>query len=145
MVSRCFIFLNFMKKYILTLIVASTSLASGQVLPMTQTQQDVANIAQAANGTTYYGQQLVASLNRAHAAVWSLPDDRLEAALNAIGAEAVAQLVMLHSATALALNQSLDAVNDPGPRAIILPSREYTVDGEGHITVTPLEEPEPQE
>jgi len=128
-----------------TLLIASASLASAQVLPMTQTQKDVAAIERVADGTTYYGGLLVASLNRAHSAVWSLPTERLEDALNAIGAANVAQLVMLHSATATALNQSLDAVGDPGPRAIVLPSREYTVDAEGHITVTPLEEPEQEE
>lgn len=130
-----------MKNMLIILLLATASLASAQVLPMTQTQQDVAAIARAANGTAYYGGLLVASLNNAHAAVWSLPTDRLENALNAIGAENVAQLVTLHSTTATALNQSLDAANVPGPRAIVAPSREYTVDGEGHITVTPLPEP----
>lgn len=128
----------------LTLSILTIAVTHGQVIPMSQTEQDVATIAKAADSTTYYGQQLVTALNRAHAAVWQLPDERLEAALNAIGATNVVQLVALQSATATAINQALDAVNDGGARAIVEPGREYTVDGEGHIAVTPLPEPEPE-
>lgn len=108
---------------------------------MTQTQKDIESISRAADGTAYYGQQFVAALNRAHAAVWSLPDERLAAALNAFGAEAVTRLVALHSAAAAGINAALDAAGDTGPRALVEPGREFTVAEDGTITVVPLAEP----
>jgi len=122
-------------KYLLILLLAASGHA--QLVPQTQLEQDLSNIARAANGTTYYGQLLVQSLNAAHAAVWSLPDDRLIAVLNHLGPEAVTGLVTLQAATATALNQSLDAAGDAGPRAVVQPGREFSWDGSGVVLVTP--------
>ena len=108
-----------MKKLLLIALVAFAPNIHAQLVPQTQLEQDLSNITRAANGTTYYGQLLVQSLNAAHAAVWSLPDDRLTAVLNHLGPEAVTGLVALQSATATALNQSLDAAGDAGPRAVV--------------------------
>ena len=127
-----------MKKLLLIALVAFAPNIHAQLVPQTQLEQDLSNITRAANGTTYYGQLLVQSLNAAHAAVWSLPDDRLTAVLNHLGADQVAALIALHSQTAAALNASLDAAGDTGPRAIVSPSREYTIAADGAITVTPL-------
>ena len=126
-----------MKKIILITILAFAPNIHAQLVPQTQLEQDLSNIARAANGTTYYGQLLVQSLNAAHAAVWSLPDDRLTAVLNHLGPEAVTGLVALQAATATALNQSLDAAGDAGPRAVVNPSREFSWSGT-NVTLVPL-------
>lgn len=129
-----------MKPILILLFIATK--ATAQLLPMPQVDRDIAAINQAALGTTYYGQQLVTALNNAHAAVWSLPDDRLAAVLNRLGPDQVAALITLHSQTAAALNASLDAAGDTGSRAIVNPGREYTVAADGTITVTPRPEAE---
>lgn len=129
-----------MKK--LLLLVAALALAltaHAQLVPQTQLEQDLFAINRAAQGTTYYGQLLVQSLNSAHASVWSLPDERLVAVLNHLGPEAVTGLVALQAATATALNQSLDAAKDSGPRAIINPSREFSWNGNS-VVLVPLPE-----
>jgi hypothetical protein len=123
-------------KHLLILLLAAS--AHAQLVPQTQLEQDLSAIARAANGTTYYAQLLVQSLNAAHAAVWTLPDDRLIAVLNHLGSEAVTGLVALQSATATALNQSLDAAGDAGPRAVVEPGREFSWDG-GSVVLVPLE------
>jgi len=117
--------------------------AHAQIVPVTPLEADLANIQRAAQGTTYYGQQLVQSLNAAHASVWSLPDDRLEAVLERLGPQTVAGLVQLQSQTAAALNASLDAANDPGPRALVQPGREFTWQAD-QVIITPLPQPEPE-
>ena len=132
-------------KLALTLIVAAivAGHAHAQILPVTPLEADMANIQRAAQGTTYYGQLLVQSLNAAHASVWSLPDDRLEAVLERLGPQTVAGLVQLQSQTAAALNASLDAANDPGPRALVQPGREFTWQGD-QVIITPLPQPAPE-
>ena len=127
-----------MKKLILIAIVAIATTVHGQLVPQTQLEADMANIARAASGTTYYGQLLVTSLNNAHSAVWSLPNDRLVAVLNHLGEQAVTGLVALQSATASALNQSLDAAGDTGPRAIVQPGRAFSWDGSS-VVLVPLD------
>jgi hypothetical protein len=131
-----------MKKLILISIIAIAQTAHAQLVPQTQLEQDLANISRAANATTWYGQLLVQSLNSAHAAVWNLPDDRLSAVLTHLGPQTVGGLVQLQLATATALNQSLDAAQDSGPRAIVSPSREFTWDGTNAVVV-PLPTPTP--
>tara|TARA_R110000868_G_scaffold92527_3_gene256763 strand:+ start:1514 stop:1918 length:405 start_codon:yes stop_codon:yes gene_type:complete len=131
-----------MKKLILLAIVALAPTVHGQLVPQSQLEQDISSISRAASGTTYYGQLLVTSLNNAHAAVWSLPDDRLVAVLNHLGEQAVTGLVQLQAATASALNQSLDAAGDSGPRAIVEPGREFTWDGDS-VVLAPLPAAEP--
>jgi hypothetical protein len=131
-----------MKKLILIAIVALAPNAHAQLVPQTQLEADMANIARAASGTTYYGQLLVTALNNAHSAVWQLPDDRLVAVLNHLGEQSVTGLVQLQAATATALNQSLDAAGDTGPRAIVQPGREFSWDGDS-VVLTPLPAAEP--
>ena len=127
-----------MKKLILIAILALTPTVHAQLVPQTQLEQDISAISRAASGTTYYGQLLVTSLNNAHSSVWSLPDDRLTAVLNHLGQQAVTGLVQLQAATASALNQSLDAAGDTGPRAIVGPGREFSWDG-GSVVLVPLD------
>ena len=131
-----------MKKLILIAIVAFAPSVHAQLVPQTQLEQDVSAISRAASCTTYYGQLLVTSLNNAHAAVWSLPDDRLAAVLTHLGEQAVTGLVQLQLATASALNQSLDAAGDTGPRAIVQPGREFSWDN-GSVVLVPLPTAEP--
>lgn len=129
-------------RILLTLILAAFAAvhAHAQILPVTPLEADLANIQRAAAGTTYYGQLLVQSLNAAHASVWSLPDDRLEAVLERLGPQTVAGLVQLQSQTAAALNASLDAAGDPGPRALVQPGREFTWSGT-NVVLVPLPDP----
>ena len=127
-----------MKQLLLILLIAFAPNSHAQLVPQTQLEQDLSNITRAANGTTYYGQLLVQSLNAAHAAVWSLPDDRLTAVLNHLGPEAVTGLVALQAATASALNSSLDAAGDSGSRAVVQPGREFSWDGSS-VVLVPLE------
>jgi hypothetical protein len=129
-----------MKKIILIAILAAAPSIHAQLVPQTQLEQDLSSIARAANGTTYYGQLLVQSLNAAHAAVWSLPDDRLTAVLNHLGPESVTGLIMLQAATATALNQSLDAAGDTGSRAVVNPSRQFSWNGTDVVLVPLAEE-----
>ena len=128
-----------MKQLLLIALVAFAPNIHAQLVPQTQLEQDLSNITRAANGTTYYGQLLVQSLNAAHAAVWSLPDDRLIAVLNHLGPEAVTGLVALQAATATALNQSLDAAGDTGSRAVVNPSRKFSWNGTS-VVLVPLAE-----
>ena len=128
-----------MKKLLLIALLAFAPTVHAQLVPQTQLEQDLSNIARAANGTTYYGQLLVQSLNAAHAAVWSLPDDRLTAVLNHLGPEAVTGLVALQAATATALNQSLDAAGDAGSRAVVQPGRDFSWDGDS-VVLVPLQD-----
>jgi hypothetical protein len=127
-----------MKKLLLIAVLAISPTVHAQLVPQTQLEQDISAISRAAAGTTYYGQLLVTSLNNAHSSVWSLPDDRLTAVLNHLGEQAVTGLVQLQSATASALNQSLDAAGDTGPRAVVQPGREFSWDG-GSVVLVPLE------
>ena len=127
-----------MKQLLLILLIAFAPTVHAQLVPQTQLEQDLSNITRAANGTTYYAQLLVQSLNAAHSSVWSLPDDRLTAVLNHLGPESVTGLVALQSATASALNSSLDAANDAGPRAVVQPGREFSWDGSS-VVLVPLE------
>jgi hypothetical protein len=131
-----------MKKLLLLAILALAPTVNAQLVPQTQLEQDISAISRAASGTTYYGQLLVTALNNAHASVWSLPDDRLTAVLNHLGEQAVTGLVQLQSATASALNQSLDAAGDTGPRAIVQPGREFSWDN-GGVVLVPLPAAEP--
>jgi hypothetical protein len=127
-----------MKKLLLLIAaLAFAHTAHAQLVPQTQLEADMANIARAASGATYYGQLLVQSLNAAHSSVWSLPDDRLVAVLNHLGPQAVTGLAALQSATASALNQSLDAAGDSGPRATVQPGRQFSWDG-GSVVLVPL-------
>ena len=127
-----------MKQLLLIAILAFAPTVHAQLVPQTQLEQDLSNITRAANGTTYYGQLLVQSLNAAHSSVWNLPDDRLAAVLNHLGPEAVTGLVALQAATATALNQSLDAAGDSGSRAVVQPGRDFSWDGDS-VVLVPLE------
>jgi hypothetical protein len=127
-----------MKKLILIAILALAPTVHGQLVPQTQLEADMANIARAASGTTYYGQLLVTALNNAHSAVWQLPDDRLTAVLNHLGEQSVTGLVQLQAATATSVNSSLDAAGDTGPRALVEPGREFSWDGDS-VVLTPAE------
>jgi hypothetical protein len=128
-----------MKTIILCIYLLLVAVSQAQLIPSTQVQRDIASIDRAAQGTTYYGQLLVQSLNNAHAAVWSLPDDRLAAVLNTLGEDNVTRLVALQAQTATALNASLDAAGDTGARALVSPSRAFSWSG-GSVVLVPLNE-----
>jgi hypothetical protein len=58
--------------------------------------------------------------------------------LNHLGEQAVTGLVALQSATASALNQSLNAAGDTGPRAIVQPGRAFSWHGSS-VVLVPLD------
>jgi len=115
------------------------------MITQTQLEQDIANADRAAQGTIYYGGLLVTALNRAAWAIWTLPDDRLEALLNHLGAAKVQELLQAHAGIGTALNTALEAQGAGGSRVSVEQPRQFTVDEGGHITLVPLVAPETPE
>jgi hypothetical protein len=69
-------------------------------------------------------------------AVFDLPDARLEALLNRVGAQNVEALLALVAGLGTALNAGLPLMGR-STKALTAPNRQFTVDAEGRITVTP--------
>lgn len=115
------------------------------MITKTQLEQDIANADRAAQGTIYYAGLLADALNAAAAAIWTLPDERLEALLNHLGEARVQELLVAHVAIGAALNASLDAQEAGGSRVVLEQPRTFTVDEQGHITLVPLVTPEEPE
>jgi hypothetical protein len=133
-------------KTLLTLLAAAVFAGQlqAQLLPVSQTDRDLAALDQSISGAQYYLGLYVQSLNRVHSSVWSLPDERLAAALEKVGPAGVAQLIALHEAAADAANQLLDASGTAGPRAQGAPTREFLFNADGTVEIVPLPEPEPE-
>lgn len=129
-------------KPILTILACVTlaSTATAQLVPMDSTSRDLSELDRSISGAQYYLALYVSALNRTHATVWSLPDDRLKAALEKVGPAGVAQLVELQIAAGTAANSLMDAAGMAGPRAATVPSREFSWSG-NTVTVTPLPVP----
>lgn len=91
----------------------------------------------------------VVALNIAYDAAWSLPDERLQAVMQALCDTTIPgspshQLDMvfgLHQMTALGLNQVLDSAQVQGQRAKSVAGREYTVE-EGLVILVPIPLPD---
>jgi len=115
------------------------------MITQTQLEQDISNADRAAQGTSYYGGLLVTALNRAAWAIWTLPDERLEAVLNHLGAAKVQELLQAHAGIGTALNAALDAQGEGGSRVRVEQPRQFTVGEDGHITLVPLPEGDPGE
>jgi hypothetical protein len=107
------------------------------MIAQTPLETDLFAIERAASGTIYHGQRLAEALNAAHNALWSLPDARLAAALNHLGAAKLNDLMTAHGAIATAVNAALDNASVNGPRAIIEAGRDIEVASNGTITVIP--------
>lgn len=133
------------------LLLAGHAHAQSQLLQLSPVQEDLAELRKNMAANSYYLGLAVDQINRTWAATWSKDTERLEALLNAIGAEKVGQLVALQAATGAEINGLLDATGSAGPRVQATPLREFTVDQTtGYITVVPLPEEtaapeEPQE
>lgn len=115
------------------------------MITKTQLEQDIANADRAAQGTIYYAGLLADALNAAAAAIWTLPDERIEDLLNHLGAVRVQELLQAHGAIGAALNASLDAQEAGGSRVGLEQPRTFTVDENGHIALVPLPEPESEQ
>jgi hypothetical protein len=134
-------------KTLLTILaaVALAATSQAQLLPMSDTQRNLAQLDRDISGASYYLGLYIQSLANVHASVWGQPDAELAAMLTAVGPEGVAQLVALHAAAATAANSIAEAAGIPA-RAPVDPSREFSFDPKtGQATVVPLPEPEPVE
>jgi hypothetical protein len=116
---------------------ALAAAAQAQLVPQTQLQRDLSEVSKAAEASTYYGELFAASLNRT-AAIWSLPDERLAAVLNALGESNVSALLQLQAAQAAALNAGLQAAGS-SVRANVQPTREFSWQA-GQAVIVPIEQ-----
>ena len=110
-----------------------------ELITKTQLEQDLdgllSNITTVALATSATAQ----TLNNAHEAFWSLPDDRLLAALNSLGAEKVQSMFTEHYSIATACNAFLDAAGHDGARAITVRGREIALtDGVFSLIAPPV-------
>lgn len=108
------------------------------MITTTQLEKDLAEVQRSVDAASYAVESLARALNRAHASVWQLPDDRLAALLNHLGPAQVQSIFAAHQAIATAANAALDASNRSGVRAYASAGRETNLDSDGRISVVPL-------
>lgn len=111
------------------------------MITSTQLEKDLAEVQRSVDAAAYAVENLARALNRAHASVWQLPDDRLAALLNHLGPAQVQSIFEAHQAIATAANAALDASNRTGIRALAVAGRETIVDGNGKISIVPIVKP----
>jgi hypothetical protein len=129
----------------LAILIALAATASAQLLPLDNTQRNLAQLDRDIIGASYYLDLYIQSLSRVHASVWGKPDAELAEMLTAVGPEGVAQLVALHAAAATAANSIAEAAGIPA-RAPVEPTREFSFDPQtGQATVAPLPQPPAEE
>jgi hypothetical protein len=112
------------------------------MITKTQLETDLANVQRAVDAASYSVASLASALDRAHAAVWQLPDDRLSALLNHLGATQVNAIFSAHQSISTAVNVALDASNSQAKRAKTTAGREFTVAEDGTFSVIPLPKPQ---
>jgi hypothetical protein len=115
--------------------------AQSQLLPMSQEEQDLAQLNTSIQRSSYYLGLAVQAFNETHW-VWGLPDDRLERLLERLGPTQVAILKGAQIGTAWALNYILDGAQSAQPRAIATPSRTFTWEGT-NVVLVPVPQPTP--
>jgi ABC-type transporter Mla subunit MlaD len=115
--------------------------AQSQLLPMSQVDQDLAQLNTSIQRSSYYLGQAIAAFNDTHA-VWQLSDDRLERLLERLGPQQVAILKGAQIGTAQAYNAILDGAQSAQPRAIATPARTFTWDGT-NVVLVPVPQPTP--
>lgn len=108
------------------------------MITTSQIEKDLAEVQRSVDAASYSVENLARALNRAHASVWQLPDDRLAALLNHLGPAQVQSIFAAHQAIATAANAALDASNRSGVRAYASAGRETTVDDNGKISIVPI-------
>ena len=133
-------------KHILTILAVAALAAEhlkaqSQLLPLTQEEQDLAQLNTSIQRSSYYLGLAVQAFNETHW-VWSLPDDRLERLLERLGPEHVAVLKGAQIGTAQALNAILDGAQSAQPRAIATPARTFSWDGT-NVVLVPVPQPTP--
>jgi len=112
------------------------------IVTKTQLQQDLEKIQLDAVQSKEAIENAISKLNDAHRNFWNLPDDRLESVLQHMVDENLLDSVfMTHLNSATDLNK-LATDLDLAKRAIIGPSREFTVT-DGVVALTPLPETVP--
>ncbi len=112
-------------------------------VPLTQLQIDLMSVQAASDKAARALEDACKRLNEAHAALWSLPKERLEALLNHMGLAQVQGVFSAHQQIAVQSNTALDAWEHQGARAIIVPGKHMTYDGTFHILEVETE-PEPE-
>jgi hypothetical protein len=128
---------------LITALALAAQCNAQSLLPMSETQRNLAQLDRDISGASYYLSLYIDSLAKIHASVWGKPDAELAAMLTAVAPEGVAQLVALHAAAATAANQ-IAAAAGVSARAPVEPSREFSFDAQGVATVVPLPTPTPE-
>jgi hypothetical protein len=133
-------------KTILTILAAAlvAGTAHAQLIPQTQEEQDLQELARRVNAAEYYSQLAADALNGIGAFTWSLPDDRLESLLEnpKLGQARVTGLMQLLGAQAQAFNMAFEAAGSP-TRVNATPAREFSWSSPTDVLIVPLPEPTP--
>lgn len=94
---------------------------------------DIQALERAATNTTLALQSAILTLNNAHSALWSLPDERLINVLQALlDAGRLQEVFTMHYTAATALNQAAEAAGSD-LRAIADVGRKFTVTALGNV------------
>lgn len=113
------------------------------IVTKTQLQQDLEQIQLDAVQSEQAIENAISRLNDTHRNFWNLPDDRLESVLqHMVDADMLDSVFMTHLNSATDLNK-LATDLELSKRAIIGPSREFTVT-DGIVTLTPIPETTPE-
>jgi len=112
-----------------------------ELVTKTQLEQDLDALLENINTAALAASATAQTLNNAHAAFWGLPDDRLIAVLNSLGAEKVQSMFDEHFAIASACNAFMDAAAHDGVRAITIRGREIAVDANGVFSLSTTDTP----
>ena len=103
------------------------------ILKSSQTDMDIQALERAATNTTLALQSTILTLNNAHSALWSLPDERLINVLQALlDAGRLQEVFTMHYTAATALNQAAEAAGSD-LRAIAEVGRKFTVTALGKV------------
>lgn len=113
-----------------------------QLINKTQAQLDIQSLENKVAKAVLSLKSAAMQLNYAYNSVWSLPDDRLQALLQAlVDANKFDEIFTLHAQSAASINALLVAA---GEKAVAKEGagREYTITG-GMVTIIPIIDPAP--
>jgi hypothetical protein len=124
-------------KSILALILIAGNVHA-QLIPTTQKEQDLQELSANVNAALYYSQLWAGSLNKI-GSVWSLPDERLENVLEALGQERVTSLLQLMAAQGQILNAGFTAAG-VSTRVQAEPTRQFSWSSPTNVVLVPIEQ-----
>jgi hypothetical protein len=112
-----------------------------QLLNKTQVEKDIENITAASDTFANALNAAIFTLNLCYDALWKLPDDRLRDALQKLLDDGKLQsLFEDHNFSATSLNAIKQKGEYSGYTAYDAIGREFTIDANGVVTVTPIPE-----